>query len=312
MKLFDKATKTFPNNYRMTHVLTMPLATSKTRPQVQMFLDRLRNHESTAALPYPAWCTADSLGLLLGRVCLSGPDQLKALCEDLKKFNAPAILGTELGKGLPITLKGLHSGEPGVQRAFTNRLCADVTNAQPVTILKNELYNLFKSHGLPFGRSTREDVLKEDANRTFVVVMSTAFLLKSDEFRERPVSKPLHLRVPRYSVFDAREVYPAFEDTLLVENLPLEQICLRENGLKDIVKNGDVIGQSPGDIFRVSLSDPAESDYVENDPSLEYVKASTTQNSEQNKTPFLISSDPRAKETYAELYPMVRRFDEQV
>lgn len=275
----------------------MPLATSKTRPQVQSFLDRLRKHESAAALPYSAWRTVDTLGISLGNLNSHSSDQLRAFCENLKTFNAASILGTELGDGLPITLKGLSSG-PGMRRAFTNILRADVADPQPIAILRNELDKLLKSHGLR--HPANQGLSDINSISISVKIMHTKNLIS-----DIPLWKRASSSASRYfmqPVFDARELYAAHEDTTWVENLPLDSICLHNlAALSNVVKNGTIIGQGYEDIFRISLSDPAESAYGGPDPDAEYV-------SRNPKTPFIISSDPRAKETYLELYPAVRLF----
>ena len=279
----------------------MPLTTPKTRPQIQSVLDRLKKHESAAALPYAAWRTLYTLGISLGTLVSPGPYQLRAFCEDLKSFNAASILGTELRDGLPITLRGLSSG-PGKQRAFTNRLCLDVANPQPMTILGNELDKIIKRNGL--GRPKDQGFSHEIDTRLSVKIMHTKNLISNMPLWKRGVKASSNYFMQ--PLFDARELYTAYADTTWIENLPLDSICLHDiRELCFILKNDNVIDHAYEEIFRVSLSNPAESTYGGNDPDVKFV-------TKNPKTPFIISSDPRAKEAYLGLYPEVRRFDEQV
>ena len=286
-----------------THFLSIPLATTKARPQVQECLDRLRNDKSTAALPSPAWHSVDRIGIHLGSLRLSGSDELSTACEILKKFDAPSILGTGSRDGPSITLKGLRSGYFGTPSVFTRRLYFDIMNPRPVQMLGKELYKVFHSHGLLLKQYPSKDSIEYTHHPA--KIMDTR-PLTSDESPGRELGFQVEKRLIYRPVFDARQVFAAHGDTLWAENLALESICLREiTGLKDRVKDGKVFGQGYEDIFRVSLSDPAASGYGQNDPETEYVRSSKIHHSEKVKTPFVISSDPGALQT-----PELRRYIE--
>ena len=250
-----------PTTKYTTHLLCIPLATTKTRPQIQMFLDTLRNHQATGAVPPTAWPTVDTCNIHLGRVEINSSDQLRTVCEGLKKFDVPSILGTELGHELSISLRGLYSNTAGKQRALTNTLYTKISNPRPLIILREALHEFFNSHGLMLGnQSSKEGLIGKRPTRVYVKILETEKTLSTNNF------------TPLAPVFDARGIYAAGRDSLWIDKLPLESICLRKRGIRSLVKDGIVIGQGFEDIFRVSLSNPAESAYEQNEPGVKRIE----------------------------------------
>ena len=284
----------------ITHFLCVPLSTSKTRPQLQSFLDRMRNIKGAAAIPHSAWSTVDTLRIPLGGICVPSSEKLSTICEGLKEFNVPAILGAKPGDRPSVTLKGLRSHKSGLQRPFVSKLVTGITNPQPWIILRAYLEAFFKIHGLAFGVSHLRGVAaggllkEEDSTNQQVVVLNTKSHFMTDEpFRIGKTFSPNRKKKP---MFDIREMYATDGETLWLENLPVESMCLQEtNGYRDLVKDGEVIGQGFENIFRVSLSDPAESGYEQKEPDIEYV---TPSKREPIKFPLIISSDPQARAVF--------------
>lgn len=302
--------------HQITHTLRIPLMTFASRPQLQKSMERMRDDPITGALSRSAWLFGDSLTLMLGALSLPTPERLATAREALKTFRFASKPESKHDKPIHVTLHGLNSGWPGEQRPFTHRLYTHVTDAALLSHFEFELQANFKCHGLLVedkgNRDQRSDRRRPHDGRRPVggsvqpKIMSTRYL-KSDQKNEKPDLQQYNLLRP--PLFDARDLYAAYSDTIWAKDILLEEICITELAPKDFMVNNEVIGQGWQSIFSVPLPGAAQEARRSEDRNITYVKAAKTIFRNQPITPLIIpsNSQPVAVGTDADFYDRFTR-----
>ena len=280
----------------LTHFFRIPLATPGTCTLLAKSFDALKNDRALANVPHIAWRTIDSLGISLGELALENDTQIREACKALETLNIGFDNEIEPLGEMKITLKGLSSGRPDEQRPFTHDLSASIIDHGCISNLRRRLHRIFDEQQLPY-RSKRVRRPGHDESLRQVKIMTTAYLNC-----EQPNLKPTlnQYGISRRVKVDARDVFATYGNTVWIEDLPLKKLCISTIGLKDIVKNGEIIGQGYEDICSVPLLDRSNIEEEEERPDIvEYVRASMNFTSNKIKCPFIITSDPNPEAAQA-------------
>ena len=226
------------------------------------------------------------LVLSMGALSLHTPERLAAARKLLTDFESSTKSGIKSDESLYVTLRGLNSGTPGAQRPFTNHLCVLAENAISLLRLRSELRKAFRSQGL-LVKETYYDKNRLASNLVPAEIMNTIYL-KSDQMNTKPTLQQYNLN--RMPVFDAKDLYPAYADTVWAENILLEKICITELGVKDLVVRDTVVGQGYQPIFCIPLPGAPRVADETKIPNVKYVKAAKTIQKNKILTPLLILS----------------------
>ena len=71
--------------------------------------------------------------------------------------------------------------------------------------------------------------------------------------------------------FAAGDIYKKYANKVWVKDLPLDRICLRTKGLKDMIKKKEVVGWGYDDILSMPLSGAPETTLEPRDRGIKYV-----------------------------------------
>ena len=272
-----------PTNYilsqQITHALRIPVATFQSRFRLQSVIQRLRDDPSTGALPSIAWTSVDSLAI---------PRQIAMACELLRGFDVTSYLEEDTTVLLSVDLRGLHSSIPGERRAFTNRLYTSLIN--PATV--KSLQRLYQSLRALFEQSKFLVTNNCDSNGPMTpahVKLMNTMRLRSDQMTTKPKLEQYNLN--RAPLYDARDLYETYGDSLWVENIPLERICLTDLRLMDFVKRGEVVGTGYRSLLSIPLPGASNEVIAWEDPEVRYVPAACAKRRKNPITPLIIPSN---------------------
>ena len=216
----------------------------------------------------------DSLVLHIAALSLPNKHRISAAQTILESFD----IASSLGKVSPllITLRGLHSGVPGAQREYTNRLHSHVefpddTGLTAFLRLVSDLRAAFKAEKLLVPTAPRTDRVPPVTNRAPSVKLMRTTSLLSDVPNTKPTMADFKFsRIPQ---FHAAGTYAAYNDTVWAKDIALEKICISEHWLSDIIKGGTVIGEGFRSIACVPFPGVPNEICESQDPELSYVKA---------------------------------------
>lgn len=291
----------------MTHRIRIPIASQRSRLQLQTSLNKLRDDQITGALPYTAWLPVDRLSISLGELSLRSPKEVAAAENVLQTFGSPF---TEEGKDLEslcVTLRGLHSGRISrqEQRAHTNRLYWFVTGSAALDRLMSNVRAAFRHHNLLMRRvgQTEREFEKRLQTPPTIKIMDTR-ACTSEEPNLKPTLAGYNLTM--LPVFDATDLYAMYGDTVWAERIPLEKLCISTLDIKDLVKGGNIIGQGYEDVSSVLLPGAPKS-ALEVDPEIEYVRAAESYLENRIITPLVIPSNSQPLEGRQDFEPGDRR-----
>ena len=281
-----------PTNYilrqQITHVLRVPLATSRSRLRLQSVIRSLRDDPLTGALPSVAWESVDSLAIHVGKLSLRDSRQIALACELLQGFDVTSCLGENSAVPLAVDLRGLHSPVPGVQQQFTHRLYTSLSN--PATTpsllrLQNSLRTLFREQKLLV---TNQNDPYYCTIQPHVKLMTTMHLRSNQLNTKATLMQYKFHHIPKY---DAKDLYEKYKDFLWTENIPLERICLTELNSSDFLKKGSVVGTGYRSLSSIPLPGASKEVIPWEDPEVHYVRAARTQRWKNPVTPLIIPSN---------------------
>ena len=275
-----------------THFLRIPLATSKSTPELMKSLEQVAQDPIAAALPRQVWSAPDSLHIVIGELNLKGPGRLDLAAELLEKLDLIQILSliapstalplsrtdntavsrASRGTGHPaqiatVALQGLDRFTPNPSYPnATKTLKCYIKERVPFLIpLCSQISNEFlKANLMP---------IPPKPPSPLAMIMSTSW------FRTNVPNRALHLkgkRSYREPLFDASKLYPKYEDFLWTTEFPLEQVCISEVGLKDVWRKDRFIRTAYRNIASIQFPGVVASQALAEHPDDVYVKAAKT------------------------------------
>ena len=236
------------------------------------------------------------MDIKLGNLYIKKPKQLLAACEILRAFDFASSVGDATAMPLSITLQGLTSGSLVEQREETTTFCAPILTAPWLKQLDEDLAAAFKRQEVPYAASTKS---YPGARLPYQIQLVNLSLFRTDSraTKQRSRNDPWTRNHPSLKVphFKAGDIYEKYADKVWVKNLPLDRICLRTKGIKDVIKRDEIVGSGFEDILSVPLSGAPETTLKPRDPEIKYQKGSDYKKAGQIIMPFITSSETKPR-----------------
>jgi len=125
--------------------------------------------------------------------------------------------------------------------------------------------------------------------RLILKLMNTAYL-RTDIPNEKPTLKGRNAFLE--PSFDASDLISKYRDFTWTTDFPLERLCISELGLKDFVRNGEVVRMGSRDIASVALPGSMSGGAPDEVPNDTYKKAAKTIKKTHPVCPLVIPSSP--------------------
>lgn len=285
--------------YGITHFLRIPFATSRSIPQLLHSLGQVAQDPIAVALPRAAWSTPDELHYSVGPLSLGKPGRLDRAIRLLRELNMDRISETIAGSsGTNVSKKtAYHSA----QAPIVSLQGLGISPADNKVLRSTKVLSCDFGETRPFLEQFRLIVSKvfQDADLMQVSYqMSKPMILKvmsltyqrTDLPNDKPTMKGRHFFL--CPSFDASDLVAKYRDFKWTIDFPLERLCISELGLKDIVRNGEVVGTGYHDIASVPLPGSVSSGAPDRNSNDTYIKAAKTIKKSHPVCPLVIPSSP--------------------
>ena len=277
------------NDVNITHVLRIPFPPSNALLQLDKSLAQLRQDELLKAVPSYAHIPVSRMDIGVGVFDLRDPERLRVARETMGAFDFASSVGGAKATPLSVTLSGLSSGgsEDG-KRPLTSRFLATIREAPWLDRLCDDLVAAFRNQGVnykamtdfPGGRSSLKVALVD------IGFFRTQTLRK---WRGKGKYRGQSSRIVRPK-FEAGDIYARYANKVWVDNLPLDRICFSNTGLKDMIKNNEVVGTGWETILSRPLSGTPGMTLEPEDPEIKYVKSAERASASRVIMPLIVSS----------------------
>lgn len=287
--------------YGITHFLRIPFATPESTPQFLQSLRHVSQDPIAAALPQAAWKTPNELYQSMGPLSLLKPGRLDGAIRLLRELDMDQIAraiaarsdtdivtnSTCRSSGMVqavqapiISLQGLGL-IPAYER--TRELTCDVKGDRRWI----EQFKLIVSKIFQDADLIR---LSSPMSRPLCLKLMTTKYLRTDEPNTKPTLKGRNAFLQ--PSFDASDLFAKYRDFKWTTDFPLERLCISELGLKDIVRNGEVVGMGYRDIASVPLPGSVFRGALDGEINDTYKKAAKTIKKSHPVCPLVIPSSP--------------------
>ena len=270
-----------------THSLRLPFTPSQARLQLEESLAKFRQDKRFRALPSHVHVPVTNMDIRIGALDLGDPERLHAARELLRTFDFASSVGNPTSTPLSVTLRGLSSGYVS-RRERTRFFNAPALEAPWLDRLSDDLALAFKINKIPY-TSSKEPYFGSSFAHHVTLVNLRYFRIRT----ETPTSEPgaRWRRKTEIPAFEAGDIYKEYADTVWVHNLPLDRICLSLKGLRDKMKNNEIIGSGYKHILSVPLPGASDTTLEPEDPEIIYVKSTARARALRTTMPHVITSE---------------------
>lgn len=285
-----------------THFLYIPIGTRASSARLKDALTVIASDPLAAALPRAAWLTVRELRYSIGSLRLQDKKQVNKAIHLLRSPEVRRILEecqiekptspSSTATPKSITLRGLSFPNDEYEKQCDRvASLSSFIQDSPFDLprLHDRLKQCFVDQQLS-AYGTPHQIPASGKPR--VKVMQTTYLTTNELNTHPRVAKNGHRRKP---LVDARDLYTKYEDYVWARDIEIQKLCIGEGGLRDITRNGSVIGQGYREIARVALPGTSDEMLEPEDPEEGYIKAAKTQRRNTPVTPLWISLRPQSE-----------------
>lgn len=292
--------------YKFTHFLRVPLATSRSRPQLRESLDLAAQDPITAALPRRTWSVPDEMHYVLGALGLQSPAAVEKAVQILKNMDLHRMIETlvactrdstisfDTAKPFSsndrarhplerpmVTLRGLYPAPTSEYPSRTKSLTCNITERMP-------FLSKFRQEVLkPFSKARLMPAVAEE--KLLIATLMTTSSLHADVVKSglRHMGKGYR----RNPYFDASDFHEKYNDFPWTTEFPLEKLCISEIGLKDFWREDNVVGTGFRELASIPFPGTAPEVISTQEPDIEYTRAAKQANDYSRETPLVFPSN---------------------
>lgn len=259
----------FIKAFRLTHFVRIPLSTAGSRPQLDQAYKRVMNDEvaTEAGFENEMLVPPVLLRVQLGSLSLDTPARVNAAIEHLRQLDVQSIYTQclqrrksqcpefELAEGrseLRVKIHGLKNYSRNTDLTRCMLLWAPVIDeAKVLPTLCHAVRSSLERAGLlqivPLPHQSLNEI-----RDTYTPIFDSS-RMSTDEDNNKPSLRELPRKSKLKKRFDATELYPKYRDFTWAQDVQLEKISLCKIGLKQIERQGEIVGQGYEEVASIPL-----------------------------------------------------------
>ena len=243
-----------------THLLCVPLATTVSRPQLQLSLGALAKDPCAADIPKEAFKWLDNIFLTFGALRLPTSAAVDSAVGLIQKAvdHQSSFFNHKESRQMPeeplkVSMQGFCDGKfwsrPVKKAALIYLFASIIEPSGRLLRLRHDLYNDLKKAGLWENEEYHQELPEYLLGATIV----DASRCKSNKLNDR-LSSRIDVNRDRIRRFDATEIRRHYGDYTWTRGFPLERLSIHELGLQHVVRDGILVNQSHREVASIPFS----------------------------------------------------------